>query len=81
VQTSLHTLEAHVQAVNTNRLREALIAEQMRIANAERPHGLGKLIQVIRASMGGALITLGEKLSKQHATDKGLTPTPRTRTA
>jgi hypothetical protein len=81
VHTSLHTLEAHVQAVNTTRLRQALIAEQVRLANANRPRGLGKVTLSIRTSMGGALIALGEKLSNQQATSKGVARTPRTSTA
>ena len=72
MNTSLHTLEVHVQAVSTNRLRQALLAEQIRIANAHQPRGAGRIMLAIRASTGSWLISVGEKLSQQQA--------PRTRT-
>jgi hypothetical protein len=72
VNPSLHTLEAHVQAVSTNRLRQALLAEQMRIANVQQPRSVGRIILALRASTGSWLITIGEKMSQQAA--------PRTRT-
>lgn len=73
MQSTLHTLEAHVLAVNTNRLQDALRAEQIRLATMNEPRGISRTISNVRVATGMALVALGERLRSQ--------PKPQTRTA
>jgi hypothetical protein len=73
MQSTLHTLEAHVQAVTTRRLQEALRAEQIRHATANEPRGIPRIITNIRVAVGMSLIAFGERLRSE--------PAARTRTA
>lgn len=64
----LHVLEEHVRVVNSQRLVDALEAEQIRLARANQPTGLSKVIANIRSSVGSFLISTGKRMAAEPAT-------------
>lgn len=65
MQTPLLVLEAHIQAVDTNRLQQARRAELIRIARAGQSSPLSRFISSLRRVAGGTLVALGQKLQHQ----------------
>jgi hypothetical protein len=64
----LHVLEEHVRVVNSQRLVDALKAEQIRLARANQPSGLSKIIANIRSFVGSLLISTGKRMAAEPAT-------------
>lgn len=60
-----YELEQQVHAVNGHRLREAMLAEQLRLASGERPGRVRAAIDNVRGSIGGMLIAAGENIRKE----------------
>ena len=63
----LHGLDSHVQHVTTQRLNDALVAEQRRLARGERQGRLGMAVKSLRVAIGVMLITAGERLRREPA--------------
>lgn len=58
-------LDAHVQAVTTNRMQQALLARQIRQATAGQAGPLSVAITNIRRAAGRSLIALGTRLHQE----------------
>lgn len=67
MHTPIHVLDAHVQAVNTNRLNDARRAEMIRLAKGQQPTAMRRFIATCRQATGGTLISLGQWLQREHA--------------
>jgi hypothetical protein len=67
MSTSLGNIDAHMQYVQTKQLQDALHAEQIRLATANRSGRMPKIVSNIRTSLGTMLIMFGERLQKEHA--------------
>ena len=65
MHTPLFVLDAHIQAVSTNRLEQARRAELIRIARANRPSAIGRLISMLRRVSGDSLVAIGRKLQPE----------------
>lgn len=63
----LHALEAHVRAVNSRRLEEALKVEQIRLALANQPRGVNRIIASVRSFVGEILINAGKRMVAEPA--------------
>lgn len=68
MHTPLLVLDAHIQAVHTNRLQEARLAELARLARQNQAGTATRLIAVIRQITGGALVTAGQWLRREPVT-------------
>ena len=67
MHASLYEIEHQVHAVNGKRLRDAMLAEQLRLANGERSGRLSAAIAGVRGSLGSLLIAAGESLRQEPA--------------
>lgn len=65
MQTPLLVLDAHVQAVNTNRLQEARRAELIRLSRQQQPSQVMRLISTLRQTSGQALVSFGTWLQRE----------------
>lgn len=67
--TTMHhpmlVLDSHVQAVTTNRLQKARMAEQIRLATAGQPGLVSRAVTSVRRVVGEALIGLGTRLHQE----------------
>jgi hypothetical protein len=68
MQSHIHVLDAHVQAVTTRRLLEARRAELIRLARQQRPSQLIRFIASIRRTSGRSLVSLGHWLQREPVT-------------
>jgi hypothetical protein len=68
MQTPLLVLDAHIQAVNTNRLQQARRAELIRLARQQRPSQITRFIASIRRTSGRSLVSLGQWLQREPVT-------------
>lgn len=67
MHTPIHVLDAHVQAINTNRLHQARRAEALRLARGHQPTAMRRFITTFRKATGSTLISLGQWLQREHA--------------
>lgn len=65
---SMLVLDSHVQAVTTNRLQRARMAEQIRLATAGKPGLVSRAVTSVRRVVGEALIGLGTRLHQEPVT-------------
>jgi hypothetical protein len=68
MQTPLLVLDAHIQAVNTNRLQQARRAELIRLARQQRPSQITRFIASMRRTSGRSLVSLGQWLQREPVT-------------
>lgn len=64
MQTPLLVLDAHVQAVSTNRLLEARRAELLRLARQTHGSPVARLIARLRRLTGVTLVSVGQRLQE-----------------
>jgi hypothetical protein len=65
MQSHIHVLDAHVQAVTTRRLLEARRAELIRLAGLRPENMLARLVSRIRTATGRALVSTGQWLQRE----------------
>ena len=68
MQTPLLVLDAHIQAVNTNRLQQARLAELVRLAQPGQSTTVSRIIATIRRSTGSTLVSIGQWLQRENVT-------------
>jgi hypothetical protein len=68
MQSHIHVLDAHVQAVTTRRLLEARRAEMIRLAGLRPGNMLTRLVSRIRTATGRALVSTGQRLQREPVT-------------
>lgn len=68
MQTPLLVLDAHIQAVNTNRLQQARLAELVRLAQQGQSTTVSRIIATIRRSTGSTLVSIGQWLQRENVT-------------
>lgn len=69
MQAPLIVLDAHIQAVNTNRLQQARHAKLVRLARQDQPTVITRVIAAFRRTSGRTLVSIGQRLQNVPATD------------
>lgn len=72
MNSNIDLLEAHVRAVNTRRMQEALVAQQLRLSQHNRPGFVSKIIANVRLSTAMILIAAGERLRNGTPTETSI---------
>lgn len=67
MNSTMGSIEAHMQYVTTRQLENALHAEQLRLAKANRPGAMSTIVSNMRTSIGMVLIAIGERLQAEQA--------------
>lgn len=74
----IHALDIHVQAGQQRRLQEAILGDQRRLAQANRPNRAIAVVDAARITVGSMLISAGQRLAREEPTllDAGRTSGP-----